>query len=580
MKLDASVMRTMNRHDYRVLEAVEKGMDCRTLVPVSVIASNSNLRHGGVNKIISSLHRDNLLSHDQSCGYDGYRLTNSGYDILALWSMKQRGLISALGDQIGVGKESDVYIAANPEGKQLVLKFHRLGRTSFRDVKKKRDYFMVNSVKTGKTGKYGTVFSHKDQPNSWLFLSRISAMKEYTFMKALYDVGYPTPKPITHSRHVVAMGLIRGIPLYQMHRNRVTADQAESIFEQSMDICKQLARNGLVHCDLNEFNLLVDLSGGAQSHAKDGEDEDAGDFYVRHSGDATIASKGHLTVPFGEQLIGKQMDGTGEVVTEEPPKPKVMLANGVDARPVVTLIDFPQMVSVRHPNAKELWQRDINCLKRFFVMKLKCDLNEEDWERIVPLWEDLIAAVDEEEIYIGDEEDDEQDGEKSVLTISSNSCLASKKQLRLDHALQASGFSKEDAERKRELAYFEPIEKTCNAVLEEETNDGDDDDHNDSKSNLDDGEYDGEISDKEDDDEEEEKVEVYRQDDDERSTSNFSTMSRAESYAIAKAKASERVRRQMADMKKAKKTKGAFKKKNSNKTFVKGVRGFKDDFMS
>merc|ERR1719457_83844 len=213
-------------------------------------------------------------------------------------------------------------------------------------------------------------------------------------------------------------------------------------------------------------------------------------------------------------------------------------------------------------------------------MKLKCDLNEEDWERIVPLWEDLIATVDEEEIYIGDEEDDEEDGEKSVLTISSNSCLASKKQLRLDHALQASGFSKEDAERKRELAYFEPIEKTCNAVLEEETNDGDDDDHNNSKSNLDDGEYDGEISDKEDDDEEEEKVEVYRQDDDERSTSNFSTMSRAESYAIAKAKASERVRRQMADMKKAKKTRGAFKKKNSNKTFVKGVRGFKDDFMS
>ena len=106
MKLDASVMRTMSRHDYRVLEAVEKGMENRTLVPVTIIATISNLRHGGTAKIISSLHRDNLLSHDQSCGYDGYRLTNSGYDILALWNLKQRGIISALGDQIGVGKES------------------------------------------------------------------------------------------------------------------------------------------------------------------------------------------------------------------------------------------------------------------------------------------------------------------------------------------------------------------------------------------------------------------------------------------------------------------------------------------
>lgn len=581
MKLDATIMRTMNRQDFRVLEAIEKGMETRTLVPVSIIASIANLRHGGTNKIISSLHRDNLLSHDQSCGYDGYRLTTSGYDILALWNMKQRGVISALGDQIGVGKESDVYIAASPDGKQLVLKFHRLGRTSFRDVKKKRDYFMINSVKTGKTGKYGTVYSHKDQPNSWLFLSKISALKEYTFMKALYDVGYPTPRPITHSRHVVAMGLIRGIPLYQLHRNKVTADQAESIFTQAMDICKQLARNGLVHCDLNEFNLIVDLSGGVQTSAEDGEDEDAGEFYVRHSGcdktvathTHTVATKGVLTVPFGKQHTGKFMDGTGEIVTEEAPKPKFMLENGVDARPVVTLIDFPQMVSVRHPNAEELWQRDIACLKRFFVMKLRCDMNEEDWERLVPVWDDLIANVDEDEVEIPMDEDG--DGEKSVLTVTSNSSLAPSKQLRLDRALQASGFSKEDSARKSELQYYTPIEKSCDVLVEEEQDEDENEGSDNEGDKKEEEEYDGEISDKEDDDSVGE-VQVFHADDDERSTSNFSTISRAESYAMAKAKASERVRLQLAAMKKASKTKGAFRKKNSNKTFVKGKRGFQD----
>lgn len=67
--------------------------------------------------------------------------------------------------------------------------------------------------------------------------------------------------------------------LYQVHRNRVAADQGGSIFKYAMDICQQLVWNGLVHCDLNVFNPLVYLSGGAHSNGKYD-----GDFYLRHSG--------------------------------------------------------------------------------------------------------------------------------------------------------------------------------------------------------------------------------------------------------------------------------------------------------
>jgi RIO kinase 2 len=86
---------------------------------------------------------------------------------------------------------SDVYVAITPQNTQIVLKFHRLGRTSFRDVKKKRDYFMVNALSKNK--KQGT--QYRTLPNSWLFLSRTSALKEFAFMKSLYEVGYPTPRP-------------------------------------------------------------------------------------------------------------------------------------------------------------------------------------------------------------------------------------------------------------------------------------------------------------------------------------------------------------------------------------------------
>ena len=42
--------------------------------------------------------------------------------------------------QIGVGKESDIFEVSTDEGEVLALKLHRLGRTSFRAVKSKRDY--------------------------------------------------------------------------------------------------------------------------------------------------------------------------------------------------------------------------------------------------------------------------------------------------------------------------------------------------------------------------------------------------------------------------------------------------------
>ncbi len=71
----------------------------------------------------------------------------------------------------------------------------RLGRTSFRQLKNKRDY-------------------HKGRGHaSWLYLSRLAAMKEFAYMKALYDRGFPVPRPVDFNRHAVVMELLSGYPL-------------------------------------------------------------------------------------------------------------------------------------------------------------------------------------------------------------------------------------------------------------------------------------------------------------------------------------------------------------------------------
>lgn len=59
---------------------------------------------------------------------DGYRLTYGGYDFLAIKAMTKRDSLASVGSQIGVGKESDIYIVADGEGVNMCLKIHRCVR--------------------------------------------------------------------------------------------------------------------------------------------------------------------------------------------------------------------------------------------------------------------------------------------------------------------------------------------------------------------------------------------------------------------------------------------------------------------
>jgi RIO kinase 2 len=52
-----------------------------------------------------------------------------------------------------------------------------------------------------------------------------------------------------------------------------------------------------------------------------------------------------------------------------------------DGQPI--LIDFPQMVSIDHPNAREYFERDVDCIKTFFARKFRFETDEE------PKWEDV-----------------------------------------------------------------------------------------------------------------------------------------------------------------------------------------------
>ncbi|XP_033829046.1 serine/threonine-protein kinase RIO2 [Periophthalmus magnuspinnatus] len=235
-KLNVVILRYLSRDDFRVLTAVEMGMKNHEIVPVSLLSSIASLKHGGCNKILRELVKHKLVVYERTKTVQGYRLNYGGYDYLALKTLCARDIIISVGNQMGVGKESDIFIVASPNGEQYALKLHRLGRTSFRNLKNKRDY-------------------HKHRRNmSWLYLSRLSAMKEYAYMKALYDRGFPVPKPIDYNRHAVVMELINGYPLCQVHE----LQDPPALYNEFMELIVKLANYGLIHGDFNEFNLILD----------------------------------------------------------------------------------------------------------------------------------------------------------------------------------------------------------------------------------------------------------------------------------------------------------------------------------
>ncbi|XP_068560248.1 serine/threonine-protein kinase RIO2 [Cebidichthys violaceus] len=235
-KLNVVVLRYLSRDDFRVLTAVEMGMKNHEIVPVSLLSSIASLKHGGCNKVLRELVKHKLVAYERSKAVQGYRLNNGGYDYLALKTLCSREVIISVGNQMGVGKESDIYIVASPNDEQYALKLHRLGRTSFRNLKNKRDY-------------------HQHRKNmSWIYLSRLSAMKEFAYMKALYERGFPVPKPVDYNRHAVVMELINGYPLCQVHK----LQDPSALYNEFMELIVKLANHGLIHGDFNEFNLMLD----------------------------------------------------------------------------------------------------------------------------------------------------------------------------------------------------------------------------------------------------------------------------------------------------------------------------------
>lgn len=374
MRLDATDVRYITPEEFRVLTAVEMGSKNHEIVPSTLIAQISALRHTGISKLLASLAKRRLVARVQNNAYDGFRLTYGGYDYLAVRALSKRKSIYSVGHRIGVGKESDIQIVASEEGETRVLKLHRLGRISFRKIKEKRDYM------------------GKRKSASWMYMSRLAAEKEYQFMKVLHENQFPVPTPIDQARHTVVMSFMDAYPLRQI--SSMPVDQVGKLYAALMALIVRLAKAGLIHGDFNEFNLLVREIYEENEYE---EGEASATEVQQEMSEAEAPEPEGITVEKGkgfervvipdedgeeddEDLYDEDEDENDELITFE---------DGVQVEPI--LIDFPQMVSIEHPNAEYYFQRDVDCVRRFFKKRFRFESDE------YPNFEEVIANLDDAE---------------------------------------------------------------------------------------------------------------------------------------------------------------------------------------
>lgn len=213
------------------------------MIQHQVVPYKELLRVTGYTENRLDYHLDRLYSNElvyrERDPYLGYLMNYTAYDLLALNAVVKAEVIDFLGPSIGIGKEADVFEGVTEDDVTVAVKFHRLGRTSFRDTKRKREYLADR------------------RHTSWLYQSRLAAEFEFTALQLMHKHGVSVPEPLHQNRHVIVMEHIEGVQLSDI----ISLEGPDEFLIGILDNMRLVYEAGVIHTDLSEYNILIDGDG-------------------------------------------------------------------------------------------------------------------------------------------------------------------------------------------------------------------------------------------------------------------------------------------------------------------------------
>ncbi len=216
---------------WRVMDGIFKNMWDYKYVPVEIISRDSDVEEKKVERVLKELSNEGLVELKQT-EYTGGAFTFLGLSLYSLKRFVRRDLVTMLGKKMGEGKESMVYNCISKWG-EAVIKFHKVGYTSFKKVREKRDYGDLH----------------------YTVLMIRSAKNEFNALKKLHG-KVSVPKPYGWEGNAVLMELIDAKELY-----KVRLENPKDVLDYIVEEVKEMWKVGIVHGDLSQFNILVNPEG-------------------------------------------------------------------------------------------------------------------------------------------------------------------------------------------------------------------------------------------------------------------------------------------------------------------------------
>jgi len=169
--------------------------------------------------------------------------------LMALYDLSKKGYIDSLGGCFSTGKEANLFhaLAKKDDILEVAVKIYMISTANFNAMK---DYIL------GDPRFQGIRHARKDIILAW-------TKKEFKNLKRAEEAGVRVPKPYITQRNILLMEFIGkdGIPMPQLKDVKLSAQEALHIFNLLIDYMNRLySRAKLVHADLSEYNILVDMN--------------------------------------------------------------------------------------------------------------------------------------------------------------------------------------------------------------------------------------------------------------------------------------------------------------------------------
>ena len=220
---------SLNKSDFKILKVFASSLKTRQILNLSTLSQYSNLNQRLVEHHLERLVKSGLVGKSNI----GFTLLVTGLDIYVLKILSNRNTITSIGPQIGIGKEAEIYLAHDSQEKDKILKMFRLGRSSFKQIKRKRDISTSTS--------------------NWLLLNIQTAKREYDILNYLRQSSTSFPTPLYRSFHCIVMEPFYGSRLADAE----SLDDPQSVLEKIISNVKIAYQNGYINGDLNEYNIMV-----------------------------------------------------------------------------------------------------------------------------------------------------------------------------------------------------------------------------------------------------------------------------------------------------------------------------------